>query len=170
MSIRKGAVQWGGNPVDLEGPELKQGDKAPDFTLTGVDMKPVTLKDTSGKVRIFASIPSLDTPVCDTETRRFNAEAAQIPGVEIWTVSLDLPFAQKRWCGAAGIDKVKTVSDYKERTFGKNWGVFEPNRCLLARAVFVVDKNDVVQFAQYVPSVGSEPDYAAALEAARRCA
>ena len=167
MEVRKAAVKWGVD-TDLVGPEIKVGHKAPDFTVTGVDMKPVTLKDTSGKVRIFSALPSLDTPVCDTETRRFNTEAASIPGVEIWTVSMDLPFAQKRWCGAAGIDKVKTVSDYKKASFGEAWGVLEPGRHLLARAVFVVDKDDVVRHVEYVSSVGNEPDYAAAIEVAKR--
>ena len=101
MVERKGAVTMRGNPMTLIGPELKVGDKAPDFKLIGNDMKPVTLADTAGKVRILASVPSLDTPVCDAETRRFNEEAGKLPGVEILTVSLDLPFAQSRWCGAA---------------------------------------------------------------------
>lgn len=169
MSIRKEAVQWSGAPTDLEGPELKPGDKAPDFIVTGPDMKPVTLKDTTGKVRIFATIPSIDTPVCDTEMRRFNIEAARIPGIEVYAVSMDLPFSTKRWCGHAGVDKVRAVSDYKQRSFGKSWGVFEPNRCLLARAVFVVDRDDVIRHAEYVANVSSEPNYAAALEAARSC-
>ena len=105
---RKGVVTLRGNAMTLVGPEVKVGDKAPNFTLTGNDMKPVTLADTTGKVRIIASVPSLDTPVCDTETRRFNEEAGKLPGVEILTVSVDLPMAQKRWCGAAGVDKVRT--------------------------------------------------------------
>jgi thioredoxin-dependent peroxiredoxin len=170
MEMRKAAVKWGGNDTDLAGPALQVGQKAPDFTVTGVDMKPVTLQDTAGKVRIFSSVPSLDTAVCDTETRRFNVEAAALPGVEIWTVSMDLPFAQKRWCGAAGIDKVKTVSDHKHASFGAAWGVLEPNRRLLARAVFVVDRDDVVRHVEYVPAIGSEPNYAAAVEAARAAA
>jgi thiol peroxidase len=167
MSIRKERIKWGGNPTDLEGPEIQVGDKAPDFTVVGNDMKPVTLKDTTGKVRIFSAVPSLDTAVCDTETRRFNVEAAKIPDAAIWTISMDLPFAQKRWCGAAGIDKVKTASDHREASFGRAWGVLEPGRRLLARAVFVVDKDDVVRHVEYVESVGSEPNYDQALEAAK---
>jgi thiol peroxidase len=170
MEMRKAAVKWGGNDTDLAGPEVKVGQKAPDFSTVGNDMKPETLKDTSGKVRIFSALPSLDTPVCDVETRRFNQEAASLPGVEIWTVSMDLPFAQKRWCGAAGIDKVKTISDHRSASFGQSWGVLEPGRRLLARAVFVVDKSDVVRHVEYVASVGSEPNYGAALEAARAAA
>ena len=170
METRKGAIQWGGNPTDLSGPEIKVGDKAPDFTVLGVDMKPVTLKDTAGKVRIFSAVPSLDTPVCDTETRRFNSEAAKIPNLEIWTISMDLPFAQKRWCGAAGIDKVKTASDHRGASFGEAWGVLDAGKRLLARAVFVVDKDDVVRHVEYVSEVRNEPNYEAALAAARGAA
>ncbi|MSP61749.1 MAG: thiol peroxidase [Myxococcales bacterium] len=165
--MRKAVTKWGGNDTDLAGPEIKVGQQAPEFTVTGNDGKPVTLKDTSGKVRIFASMPSLDTPVCDIETKRFNTEAATIPGVEIWTISMDLPMAQKRWCGAAGVDKVRTVSDHKAGSFGEAFGVLEPNRRLLARAVFVVDKGDVVRHVEYVASVGDQPNYGAALEIAR---
>ncbi len=167
MKTRKTDVQWGGNPIELAGDEVKVGQKAPDFVVTGQDMKPVTLKDTSGKVRIFSAVPSLDTPVCDTETRRFNAEAAKLPGVEIWTISMDLPFAQKRWCGAAGITAVKTASDWKKASFGEGWGVLEPGRHLLARAVFVVDKDDTVKYVEYVGNVGTDPNYDAAVNAAK---
>ena len=167
MNTRKSEVQWGGNPVDLAGEEVKVGQTAPDFVVTGQDMKPITLKDTSGKVRIFAAVPSLDTGVCDKETRRFNEEAAKLPGVEVWTISMDLPFAQKRWCGAAGITAVKTASDYKKASFGQSWGVLEPGRHLLARAVFVVDKDDTVKHVEYVSSVGNEPNYEAALGVAK---
>jgi thiol peroxidase len=170
MNVRKARIKWGGGETDLVGHEVAVGEKAPDFTVIGNDMKPVTLKDTSGKVRIFSALPSLDTPVCDVETRRFNSEAAGIPGVEIWTVSMDLPFAQKRWCGAAGVDKVKTVSDHRSASFGEAWGVLEPNKRLLARAVFVVDKDDVVRHVEYVKEVREEPNYAAVLDAARAAA
>jgi thioredoxin-dependent peroxiredoxin len=167
MKTRKTDVQWGGNPIELAGEEVKVGQTAPDFVLTGQDMKPVTLKDTSGKVRIFSAVPSLDTPVCDRETRRFNEEAGKLPGVEIWTISMDLPFAQKRWCGAAGISAVKTASDYKKASFGEGWGVLEPGRHLLARAVFVVAPDDTVKHVEYVSSIGNEPNYDAALAAAK---
>ena len=169
MDTRKGAVKWGGSPVDLVGPEIKVGDAAPDFTLIGNDGKPVTLKDTQG-VRIFSAVPSLDTPVCDTETRRFNREASGISDIQIWTISMDLPFAQKRWCGAAGIDKVRTASDHRGASFGQAYGVLEPDRRLLARAVFVVDAANTVRYVQYVPEVREEPDYAGALAAARAAA
>jgi thiol peroxidase len=170
MEMRKARIKWGGNDTDLAGPEITVGQKAPDFTVIGNDMKPVTLKDGHGKVRIFSALPSLDTPVCDTETRRFNTEAAAIPNVEIWTISMDLPFAQKRWCGAAGIDKVKTASDHRNASFGEAYGVLDPGKRLLARAVFVVDKNDVVRHVEYVKEVREEPSYAAALEAAKAAA
>lgn len=165
--MRKTDIKWGDNTIELAGNEVKVGQKAPDFVLTGNDMKPITLKDTTGKVRIFSALPSLDTAVCDKETRRFNEEAAKIPGVEIWTVSMDLPFAQKRWCAAAGISAVKTASDYKKASFGENWGVLEPGRHLHVRAVFVVDKDDTVKYVEYVPIIASEPNYDAAIAAAK---
>ena len=108
MATRKTDIKWGGNAVDLEGAEVKVGQKAPDFTALGNDMKPVTLKDTTGKARVFVAVPSLDTAVCDRETRRFNEEATKLSGVEVVVFSMDLPFAQKRWCGAAGVERVRT--------------------------------------------------------------
>jgi thiol peroxidase len=161
-------VQWRGSDVDTTGPGLEVGDKAPSgFTLTANDMSAVKGADLAGKARILLTSPSLDTPVCDREARRFNEEAAKLPGVELVFVTLDLPFAQKRWCGAAGIDKVKTFSDYKDRSFGQAYGTLEPNRQLHVRAVFVVDGSDTVRHVEYVKEVTTEPDYAAALEAAR---
>ena len=166
--IRKGAVTWKNNPADLEGPELKPGDKAPSgFTLSANDLSPVAGKELAGRPRIVCAVPSLDTAVCDLETRRFNEEAAKLSGVEVYTVSMDLPFAQKRWCGNAGIDRVKTLSDYKDRSFAPAYGVWVPAKGLMARAVFVIDGKDVLKHVEYVKEVGSEPDYAAALEAAR---
>ncbi len=165
---RKGAVTLRGNPMTLAGAEVKVGDKAPNFTLTGNDMKPVTLADTTGKVRIIASVPSLDTPVCDTETRRFNEEAAKLDGVEILTVSVDLPMAQKRWCGAAGADKVRTLSDYRDRNFGNAYGVLIQEILLEARAIFVVDKNDTVCYVEYVKEVSDQVNFDAALDATRK--
>jgi thiol peroxidase len=164
---RKGAVTLRGNAMTLLGPEIKVGDKAPNFTLTGNDMKPVTLADTTGKVRIIASVPSLDTPVCDAETRRFNEEAAKLSGVEILTVSVDLPMAQKRWCGAAGVDQVRTLSDYRDRNFGTSYGVLIQEILLEARAIFVLDKSDTVKYVEYVKEVAEQPNFDAALAAAR---
>ena len=162
-----------GNPQTLEGAELNVGASAPDFTLQANDMSDVTLASTAGKVRILSTVPSLDTPVCDRETRRFNELAAQIPGVEILTVSVDLPMAQKRWCGAAGIEKVRCLSDHRTTDFGRKYGVLVkggPLDRFLCRAVFVLDKNNKVVHAQYVGEIAEEPNYDAALDAARKAA
>lgn len=168
--VRNGAVMWGGKPADLEGPEIKVGDALPDFTLVANDMTPFARKDLAGQVAILSAVPSLDTQVCDMETRRFNEEAAKLPGVQIVTVSMDLPFAQKRWCGAAGIERVKTVSDHRQASFGRALGVLQPDRRLLARAVFVVDKHGTVRHVEYVKSVGDQPNYEAAISAAKSAA
>jgi len=170
MTERKGAVTMRGNPITLVGPELKVGEAAPDFKLIGNDMKPVTLADTAGKVRILSAVPSLDTPVCDMETRKFNQEAANLPGVEILTVSMDLPFAQKRWCGAAGVSNVRTLSDYQDHSFGPAYGVLIQELKLEARAVFVLDKNNTVRYVEYVKEVTEQPNYDAALAAAKKLA
>jgi len=168
---RKGAVTMRGNPMTLVGPELKPGDTAPGFTLVGKDMKPVTLDSLKGKVKIIASVPSLDTPVCDAETRRFNEEAGKLPGgVQVLTVSMDLPFAAARWCGAAGVDKVTTASDYRGAKFGESYGALIKELYLHARAVFVVDKNDKLVHVEYVKEVANQPNFEAALEAARKAA
>ena len=168
MNERSGIITFKGNPFTLLGPEIKAGDKAPDFAVVDNGLAPVSLANSAGKIRIISSVPSLDTPVCDTETRRFNQEAAGLPGdVVVLTVSLDLPFAQKRWCGAAGIDKVTTLSDYRDRSFGQNYGVLIKELLLLTRAIFVIDAQDVIRYIQIVPEVTSEPDYAAVIAAAK---
>jgi len=168
MNERSGIITFKGNPFTLLGPELKVGDKAPDFAVVDNGLAPVSLAGSAGKIRIISSVPSLDTPVCDTETRRFNQEAAGLPGdVVVLTISLDLPFAQKRWCGAAGIDKVTTLSDYRDRSFGLNYGVLIKELLLLSRAIFVVDAQGVIRYIQIVPEVTSEPDYAAVMAAAK---
>ena len=154
--------------MTLLGPELKTGDKAPDFLVVDNGLAPVTLASSAGKIRIISAVPSLDTPVCDTETRRFNQEAATLPeNVVVLTVSLDLPFAQKRWCGAAGIDRVTTLSDYRERSFGNAYGVVIKELVLLARSIFVIDANDTIRYIQIVPEVTTEPDYAAVMGAVK---
>ena len=159
---------WKGQPTDALGPELKPGDAAPSsFTLSANDLSPVAGSVLAGKPRIVCAVPSLDTGVCDTEMRRFNQEASTIPGVKVYVVSMDLPFAQKRWCGATGSDKVEALSDYKERSFGPAYGVFAPTKGLFVRAVFVVGKDDKIQHVEYVKEVTTEPDYAAAIKAAR---
>jgi thiol peroxidase len=168
MQERKGIITFKGNPMTLLGPEIKAGEKAPDFRVVDTGLAPVSLSDFRGKVKIISAVPSLDTPVCDTETRRFNQEAAGLPGnVVILTVSLDLPFAQKRWCAAAGIDKVRTLSDYQDRSFASAYGVLIKELKLLSRSIFVVDGNDTVRYIQHVPEVTQEPDYAAVLSAAK---
>jgi thiol peroxidase len=156
-------VSFAGNHLPLAGAAVKVGQRAPDFVLTGNDLAEVTLANTSGTVRVFAAVPSLDTPVCDRETRRFNQDVASLPGAHVYVVSMDLPFAQARWCGAAGIDKVTTLSDHRAASFGEAWGVLIPSVRLLSRAVFVVDQNDIVRHVEYVPKVGDEPSYEAAL-------
>jgi thiol peroxidase len=168
---RKGAVTMRGNPLTLVGPELKAGQKAPAFTAIGKAMAPVTLEQFKGKVKIIAAIPSIDTPVCDAETRRFNEEASKLPGdVQILTISMDLPFAQARWCGAAGVDKITTASDWRAAEFGQKYGALIKELHLLARAVFVLDKSDNVVYAEYVKEVANQPNFEAALEAARKAA
>ncbi len=171
---RKGAVTLRGNPITLGGPELKPGQRAPDFTALDNGLKPIKLSDATGKVIILSSVPSLDTPTCDTETRRFNQEAAKLGGgVEVWTISRDLPFAQKRWCTAAGATSVKTLSDFRERVFGPAYGVEikdGPIAGLVARAVFVVGKDGALRHVEYVKEIGAEPNYDAALAAAKSAA
>ena len=158
----------GGNPVTLVGDEVKVGDKAPDFVVVGNDMKPVEFSTYRGKVCVVAAVPSLDTEVCSTETRRFNVEAASLgEDVVILTVSMDLPFAQKRWCGAAGVDRVVTLSDHRDASFGLAYGVLIKEARLLARAVFVIDRAGIVRYVELVPELGEEPNYEAALAAVR---
>jgi thiol peroxidase len=168
MTERTGIVTVAGNPVTLVGSEINPGDPAPDVELLDNDLKPVKLSSYRGKVCILSAVGSLDTAVCDIETRRFNTEAAELgPDIAILTVSMDLPFAQKRWCGAAGVDKVVTLSDHRNADFGKAYGVLVKESRLLARAVFVVDRQGVVRYIQLVKEIGEEPDYGAVLEAAR---
>ncbi len=162
------SITFKGNPVTLLGQEVKVGDKAPNFTVLANDLSPVSLDNSKGSVRLISVVPSLDTGVCDQQTRRFNEEAANLDNVQILTVSVDLPFAQKRWCGAAGIDKVQTVSDHRDLSFGEAFGVAIQELRLLARAVFVIDSNDVVTYAEYVSEATNHPNYEAAIEAAKQ--
>ena len=157
-------VNFAGNPVELQGTEIKVGMKAPDFTAVKNDLSAFTLGEVKGR-KLIVAVPSLDTSVCDLEVRRFNAEATGFANTTVITISMDLPFAQKRWCGAAGVDKLVTVSDYKDRDFATKYGVFLPNVGLLARAVFLLDADNTVRYVEYVPEVTSHPDYAAALAA-----
>ena len=156
------------NPVTLLGNEVKVGDIAPDFTVLANDLSPVSLKDSEGKIRLFSVVPSLDTGVCDAQTRRFNEAAAELgDNVIIYTVSMDLPFAQKRWCGAAGIEAVQTVSDHREGSFGQAYGVLIESLRLLTRSVFVVDAQGTVTYVEYVPEATDHPNYEAAIEAVK---
>ncbi|TRO78928.1 thiol peroxidase [Trichloromonas acetexigens] len=165
---KTGVITFKGNPMTLLGPELKIGAAAPEFKVVDNGLQPVTLADSQGQVRVITVVPSLDTPVCDTMTRKFNEEAAKLPeNVVVYTVSLDLPFAQKRWCGNAGIEKVKTLSDYQERSFGLNYGLLIDELKLLARAVLVIDQKGTIAYQEIVKEVTAEPDYTAALAAAR---
>lgn len=153
--------------MTLLGPELKAGDKVPDFDVVNDSMKPVNLDTTGHGVRIFSVVPSLDTPVCDAQTKRFNEEAARLPSVDIYTVSMDLPFAQKRWCGNFGVDKVKMLSDHKTGSFGEHYGTLIKELRIESRAIFVVDPNNTLRYVEYVKEVGDHPNYDAALAAAR---
>jgi thiol peroxidase len=165
---RPNSVTLKGKPFTLIGPELKVGDKAPDFTAVGKDLKPVTFEATRGKIRIFSVVPSLDTPVCDAQTRRFNQEALGLPGVAVYTVSMDLPFGQSRWCAAAGVSNVTMLSDHKDGAFGANYGTLIKELRLESRAIFVVDEQDVLRHVEYVREIATHPDYDAALEAVRK--
>ncbi|HLU47533.1 MAG TPA: thiol peroxidase [Planctomycetota bacterium] len=167
---RTGIVTMKGNPVTLIGPELKPGAKAPEFRVVDGSLQPVTLASTSGKVRLISVVPSLDTPVCSTQTKTFNAKLSSLPSdVEVLTISVDLPFAQKRFCGAENVS-IRTLSDYQDRSFGENWGVLIKELKLLARSVFVVDRNDTIAYVEIVPEVTSEPNYDRAIEAAKNAA
>ena len=171
MLERPEAVTMRGNPLTLLGPELTVGAPAPDFSLVTNDMELVSLSDYKDMALALVSVPSIDTPVCAVETRRFNAEAAKLDAnVRILTISMDLPFAQKRWCGAMGIDKVVTLSDHREASFGLNYGVLIKELRLLARAVFVVDRAGILTYVELVREIADEPYYAGVLGALARAA
>jgi thiol peroxidase len=165
---RENAVTFMGNPLTLIGPEITPGMDAPDFAVVDNDLGPVSLADVKGNIVIISAVPSLDTPVCDMQTRRFNQEAQNLSDkVRILTVSMDLPFAQKRWCGNAGVENVQTVSDYQAASFGQAYGVLIDGLRLLARSVFVLDAAGKVAYVQLVPEVTNEPDYDAVLAAVK---
>ena len=168
MREQTSMVTMKGQPVTLVGKVVKVGQKAPDFDVVANDMSVVKFSSYRGKICIICSVPSLDTSVCDIETRRFNEEAGKLGSdVAVLTISMDLPFAQKRWCGAAGVKNVQTLSDYREASFGEAYGVLIKELRLLARAVFVVDKKGAIRYIQLVKEVASEPDYEAALNAVK---
>src|SRR4051794_34366800 len=173
MTKREKAVTFKGAPKDLIGPEVKVGAKAPGFTCLGAGLNAVTLTDTPAKARLFSVVPSLDTPVCSTQTKKFEDAIKGLGDkVACYTVSLDLPFAQKRFCGAEGVAAMQTLSDVADQSFGKNWGVLIEGLPLplLTRSVFVVDKAGTVTYAEYVPEVTSEPNYDAAIKALQAAA
>ena len=168
MNERSAAATFKGKPMTLIGPALKAGSEAPHFTLTANDLSDLPREAYSGRPLVISVVPSLDTPVCATQTRTFNQRATQLADdVVVLTVSMDLPFAQKRFCGAEGIERVVTASDYKHRSFGPAFGVLIKELGLLARSVFVVDRKGKVVYTQYVPEVTHEPDYDAALTAVK---
>mgnify|MGYP001578212045 FL=1 len=163
---RKNVATFKGGPLTLIGPEIKAGDKAPDFKRIDTGLKPVTLADSKGKTRLISVVPSIDTPVCDLQTKRFNQEASKLPAnIAVITVSMDLPFAQARWCGLAGAGKVQMLSDYQEHAFGEAYGVLIKELKLLSRAVFVIGPDDKMQYAEYVKEITTHPDYDKALQA-----
>ena len=168
MVKRTGVITFGGNPLTLAGNEIKVGAKAPDFYALNSKLQPVKLSDFDGKVRIISVFPSIDTPVCAAQTRRFNVEAANLGDVQILTVSCDLPFALGRFCAAEGIDKEITLSDHKELDFGLKYGFAIDELRLLSRGVVVVDKDGVVKYVEYVKEVTDEPDYDSAIEAVKK--
>ena len=166
MDERTGIITMKGNPLTLIGKEVKVGDSAPDFEVLDNDLSPVKLSSFRGKICVISSVPSLDTPVCDMETRRFNQEAGNLnEDVKILTISMDLPFAQKRWCGAAGVDNVVTMSDHRDASFGTAYGVLIKELRLLARCIFVVDREGIIQYIQMVKEISEEPDYEAIMDA-----
>ena len=167
---RAAATTMRGKPLTLIGPELKVGDKAPDFDAINDALQPMNLEKTGHAVRIFSVVPSLDTPVCDAQTKRFNEEAAKLPGVDFFTISMDLPFAQKRWCGAYGVDKVKMVSDHRSGSFGEKYGTLIKELRIESRAIFVLDKDGTIKHVEYVKEVAEHPNYETALAAARSLA
>ncbi len=162
---RSAATTLKGNPFTLIGAEVKVGQQAPEFTALAGDLSPVTLASSKGKTRLILSVPSLDTPVCDAETRKFNEEAAKLSGTEVLVISMDLPFAQGRFCTTAGIKNVKCLSDHRDGSFGNAYGTLIKELRLLSRAVFIIGADDKVQYVEYVKEVATHPNYDAALNA-----
>ncbi|MBM4308948.1 MAG: thiol peroxidase [Deltaproteobacteria bacterium] len=169
MKERTGLITMRGNPLTLVGNEVKVGEVAPDFTALDNNLSPVSLSSFRNKICILSAVPSLDTPVCDLETRKFNEEASRLgPDILILTISMDLPFAQKRWCAASGVDKVQTLSDHRDASFGASYGVLIKELRLLARAVYIVDRKGTLQYIQIVKELTNEPDYEAVLNALKK--
>jgi thiol peroxidase len=167
MTERAGAVTFKGNPMTLVGSEVNVGQQAPDFALVATDMSEKHLHDYKGKTVILSVVPSLDTPVCNIQTKKFNEQAGSLANTVVLTVSRDLPFAQRRWCGAEGVQNVVCLSDYKHHTFGNTYGMVIKELGLLARGVFVINGSGKVVYKQLVTEVASEPDYDKAIAAAK---
>nr|WP_308593185.1 thiol peroxidase [uncultured Criibacterium sp.] len=167
MNERKNVVTFASNPVTLIGDETKVGEKAPEFTLVKQDLSEFKLSETSGKIRLISIVPSLDTSVCSLQTRKFNEDASKIKDVQIITISMDLPFAQGRFCGANGIENILVASDYKDRAFGEKYGFIMKENMLLARGIVIIDKNDKIRYVEYVPEVTNEVNFEKALEVAK---
>lgn len=159
-----------GGPLELVGPELKAGDAAPDFSAVDKGLQPVSLASTGSKVRVFSVVPSLDTPVCDMQTKKFNEAAASMSGVDFYTVSVDLPFAQNRWCNSFGVDNVKMISDHRDVSFGQAYGTLIKDWRIESRAIFVVAPDNTLAYVEYVPEVADHPNYDAALAKAKELA
>jgi len=164
---RAGATTIGGNPLTLIGPELRPGDMAPDFSVIDSSLKTVHLADTEGKTRIFSVLPSLDTPICDAQTKRFDDEARRMKDIDFYTVSMDLPYAQKRFCNSFALDHVKMLSDHKDASFGEHYGTLIKEMRILSRAIFVLDPRNRLKHVEYVREAADHPDYDAALAAAK---
>ncbi|TRW28211.1 thiol peroxidase [Criibacterium bergeronii] len=167
MNERKNVVAFASNPVTLIGDETKVGEKAPEFTLVKQDLSEFKLSEASGKIRLISIVPSLDTSVCSLQTRKFNEDASKIKDVQIITISMDLPFAQGRFCGANGIENILVASDYKDRAFGEKYGFIMKENMLLARGIVIIDKNDKIRYVEYVPEVTNEVNFEKALEVAK---
>jgi len=167
---RRGVITFKGGPVTLVGPEIKVGAKAPDYRLLATDMTEVRLSDSKGKARLLSVVISLDTPVCDLQTQRFEEESGKLKDIVIYTISMDLPFAQARYCGTHNISNLQTLSDHREASFGTAYGVLIKELRLLSRAIFVIDSSETVRYAEYVKEVTQHPDYNRALETLRRVA
>lgn len=167
MEKRTNVVTFKGKPITLLGSEIKIGDKAPDFTVLSTALEPVKLSDSNGKVRIISVVPSVDTPVCDLQTRHFNEDASQLGGVLVLSISVDLPFALAKYCAAQGIENIKTLSDHKDLDFGTKYGFVIEELRLLARGIVVVDKENIVRHVEYVKEIAEQPDYDKALAVAK---
>ncbi len=162
---RKNIITFQGKPLTLVGPELKVGDNAPDFIVLDNELKETGLKDFKGKIKLISTTPSLDTPVCDMQARRFNQEAAKLPDdVVVMNISMDLPFAISRFCATTGIDKIKTFSDHRDASFGNSYGILIKELRLLARSIFIIDKDDVIRYFEIVPEITNHPDYERAVQ------